>query len=323
MSYGRMTLLLFCLISVINNEKGIRMRLRSAPRRNIVSKSIEEDEVADAKFEDNFSQECFIARTDTVPTSLYGTLPRPYINLGFAKMGTSSIHSFFGCGGYRSLHYRCGKSFSCAKCMQESADDGLPPLSKCMDADVYAQIDDGSGGHYPQVELLDEIVRGHPNATFFLTFRSMEKWYHSLSHWPPKAGRRSTMMYRLLNSNISGFPATDSSKDINQEHIEEFSNWFCRHVQRVRNIVAQNPSHALVEIDIEDPGTAERMADIFNVDKSCWVRANANSHLHPELNQSKVKNPWCLERKKPINYNGVGENGDGAGQNGKRRCITK
>ena len=105
---------------------------------------------------------------------------------GFPKMGTSSLHAYFKCGGLKSTHYYyCNddntipnKDRLCVSCIKESVKAGLPPLTQCDNADMYAQLDDGV--YFPQIELLEDIVQEYPNATFFLTFRNMEKWYNSL-----------------------------------------------------------------------------------------------------------------------------------------------
>ena len=48
--------------------------------------------------------------------------------------------------------------------------------------------------------------------------------------------------------------------------------WYYDHVARVRQFVADHPSHALVEIDIENnKDTGVRMAQIFDGDLSFWV----------------------------------------------------
>ena len=164
--------------------------------------------------------------------------------------------------------------------MKESVEANLPPLAKCAQADMYAQIDDAI--YFPQIELLEEIVQGHPNATFFLTFRSMEKWYHSITHWPPRP-KGPHMSDRMKKFNITGSPNLDDNDP------EDFYDWYCNHVQRVRDIVARNPSHTLVEVDIEDPTVGQRMSDMFGIEKSCWGHTNVNAYIHPELNESEVE----------------------------------
>ena len=90
------------------------------------------------------------------------TLPFPVINLGFPKMGTSSLHAFFGCAGYRSMHFRCHKTYACAECLRKQnlkfvRDDNLGiavkdkkvDLKECGKSDVYSQID--RDDYFPQV----------------------------------------------------------------------------------------------------------------------------------------------------------------------------
>ncbi|KAL7541289.1 hypothetical protein ACHAWF_006898 [Thalassiosira exigua] len=236
--------------------------------------------------------DCFKARKDTVPIETYGELMPPYFNLGFPKIGSSSIHSFFACAGYRAMHYRCKSDTICADCIKQSVQDGLPPFEKCGIADVYSQIDDGSLGHFAQIEYLEEIVRGIPNGTFFLTFRSMDKWYHSISNWPPGNVVGNRMVDGLLLADITGFPRFVGRNQ------SEFSQWFCSHVRRVRDLVAKDPSLTLVEIDIEDSDTGSQMADIFDVDASCWGRQNVNEKLHPEHNTT--RHPWFVRGKRCV-----------------------
>jgi len=209
-------------------------------------------------------------------------------------MGTTTLHEFFKCGGLDSAHMTCGNG-GCAACIKDSVKAGLPPLSKCKKKlDVIAQID--NGGYFPQIELLEELVHGVSNATFFLTFRSMEKWYYSIKHWPPRMNGPH-MDDRWKKSNITGSPSNER-----ESNPEEISDWYCNHVKRVRQIVAQNPSHTLVEIDIEDPGIGQRMEDIFGIDKSCWGHTNVNAIIHPDLNESQVvlaKPVFAKKRKKP------------------------
>jgi hypothetical protein len=81
--------------------------------------------------------------------------------LGFPKMGTSSIHAFFGCAGYRSMHFRCHPSYACAECLQKQYHnlkrdrrqgvvvENKVDLKSCGISDVYSQID--RDNYFPQV----------------------------------------------------------------------------------------------------------------------------------------------------------------------------
>ena len=159
-----------------------------------------------------FTDSCFKARPDTVHASKYKTLQPPFINLGFPKMGTSSLHAFFSCGNLTSVHLDCKhKKGSCAKCFNDNVAEGRPPLTDCGGADVYAQIDNGR--LFPQIDILEEIVHGHPNATFFLTMRSMDKWFHSLTHWPPRPNGPH-MHTRFRKFNITGLLEVGRGKNV-------------------------------------------------------------------------------------------------------------
>ena len=230
------------------------------------------------------SESCYKARINTVPHDLYGKLQKPYLNVGFPKMGTNSLHNFFECGGFKSVHYRCSRIDSCARCMRESVEAGGLPLDLCelppKKIDMYAQMDDGV--YFPQIELLQELVTGYPKATLFLTFRPMEKWYNSLKKWPPRPNGPH-FNEKLRKANITGFPSGVG------KNVDEFSDWYCKHVERVRAIVDQNPSMTLVEVDIEDPTIAKRMSDIFDIDETCWGRSNVNPIANPDLDLSGVQ----------------------------------
>ena len=219
-----------------------------------------------------------------------------YLYLGFPKIGSSSIHSFFGCAGYRSSHYRCSRTTKCSECIRQSIQAGLRPLDNCILAEVYAQIDDGRS-NFPQIDYLNEIIDGYPNATFLLAFRNMENWYQSLSRWTRNGTR---MDHDLMQADIQGLPS-GIGRDV-----QEFSEWFCIHVKRVRDTVAGSTYNTLVEIDLDDTvGTRQQMSDIFNVDANCWGRANVNLDIHTNLNGESIvsregQSKWFLLGDKMI-----------------------
>jgi len=156
--------------------------------------------------------------------------------------------------------------------------------------------DSGSWGHFPQIEYLEEIVRGLPNGTFLLTFRSVERWHRSLTHWPPENEFGPHMSDGLRHADIKGFPSGMGRSR------EEFGRWFCDHVGRVRDAVARHPGQTLVEVDIEDPDAGARMANVFDVDETCWGRRNVNARLHSgrDANASEPDSPWFVWGKRCI-----------------------
>jgi hypothetical protein len=70
--------------------------------------------------------------------------------------------------------------------------------------------------------------------------------------------------------------------------LQNFTDFFCNHVKRVREIV---PPDRLVEVDIEDPSAGHLLSDIFDIDESCWKMTNVNEKLH-------MKSEEILDRKK-------------------------
>jgi hypothetical protein len=117
---------------------------------SVHAKLSEPQAVAKTAFEDDvYSSSCYHPRRLPLPPA-NGTLPFPVINLGFPKMGTSSIHAFFGCGGYRSMHFRCNKNYACAECLRtQYIEKQEVNLKECGIADVYSQID--RDDYFPQV----------------------------------------------------------------------------------------------------------------------------------------------------------------------------
>ena len=241
----------------------------------------------------NGGDDCFNARGDTIHESRFGKLRPPFINLGMPKIGSTSLHTFFACAGYRSMHFRCKKDKKCSECIPESIKEGLPPFDKCGKADSYSQLDDGSWGHFPQVEYLEQIVNdfadnpGFPqNGTFLLMFRNMSKWYSSLTNWPPENEPGSHMSDGLMLADIAGFPSGRGRDE------KEFSDWFCSHVKKVREVVDGHPSHSLVEINIDDPGAGDLITDIFDVNSTCWGHRNAN--VLKGSGTSSTELPWFV-----------------------------
>ena len=241
--------------------------------------------------------DCLRPRSDTIPLSSIGNLTKPYLNLAFPKMGTNTLHYYFQCGGLRSTHFRCNPTVKCAECIKASVDSGQPALSQCGDEiDAYTQMDDGK--YFPQIELLDTLSHDYPNATLLLAFRNMSKWYHSITHWPPRK-KPPHLSDRFKMFNITGAPPNRGRtySRHNQQEFQEFQDWYCNHVKRVRRLVHNSQSHALVEIDIEDPQISHHMESLFGINASCWGQSNVNLNIHPEVNISDVRTARYFGRK--------------------------
>ena len=56
---------------------------------------------------------------------------------------------------------------------------------------------------------------------------------------------------------------------------EELTQFYLGHSERIRNFVRDHPSHALVEVDIEDDRAGEIMQNAFGINGQCWGKQNA------------------------------------------------
>lgn len=203
------------------------------------------------------------------------TLPTPIINLGFPKIGTNSINEVFKLSGYTAKHNICGiKPFGfCSICMLDALQKNKPPLASCGDFQVWSQIDfSGPSGQcfWPQIRMLNEFHAESPNATFLLTFRNIDKWISSLTNW---RGKNNNMPFSLRERLTNCTLGYDFTAGVGTED-DDFSEFFCDHVKRVRQFVADHPSHALVEIDIEDPLVGKKLEAWFDVKADYWGHQN-------------------------------------------------
>mmetsp|Transcript_36229 Transcript_36229/g.66553 ORF Transcript_36229/g.66553 Transcript_36229/m.66553 type:complete len:279 (+) Transcript_36229:180-1016(+) len=190
-------------------------------------------------------------------------LPNPVVVLGMPKTGTSTIASFFRGAGYNTSHWVCGKKGYCGKCMPDAVSLGHPPLTSCGEYDVWAQMDltlpDKGLCHMPQVQYLQDIHDEAPMATFIMNTRNVTRWIKSMRGW-------SSLDKRFVKcSKATGLNASD---DLSLER------YIVDHVRMVRDFVNRNPTHALVEVDIEDPNAGCIMSSLFKTDSKFWTHHN-------------------------------------------------
>lgn len=76
------------------------------------------------------------------------------------------------------------------------------------------------------------------------------------------------MRKRMTKLDLPDLPAGIGGKD------GELAEWFRRHVLQVREFVRKNPSHKLVEVDLEDTLAGEKMGAVFGTNASCWGHEN-------------------------------------------------
>jgi hypothetical protein len=159
-------------------------------------------------------------------------LPKPIINVGFPKAGTSTIFSFFHCNGLSSQHWFCcddtkqnhpawsSKRKLMSRCMLENLIHGTRVFEGCGNFDVYTEIngpryfrqtegmnmlDDGTilsvnrslGSNFrlffPQHHQIDRIHHDYPNATLVLNHRPVDSWVASVMKW------NKNLKFEILN----------------------------------------------------------------------------------------------------------------------------
>jgi len=170
--------------------------------------------------------------------------------------------------------------------MLEAADEGTPPIKSCSgspNAMAHWQLDstwpkgpEGKGCAYPQIQLLDEIHREFPKATFLLVFRPVDSWINSALGW----GRN--LVGRWSRCQIPGLRHYPHDGILSKQDLYE---WWCSHVHHMREFVKHHPSHPLIELDLTNRNeTAASLAAIFQVNESCWGVSNQNDATQKAAN---------------------------------------
>jgi hypothetical protein len=244
------------------------------------------------------ARQCFRPRMglSSIASDNHHPLPKPYLNLGFPKSGSSSLEQFFKCGRIRTSHWICKASAKnprgyCGTCMKNAIRQRLPPLKTCGNYEAYTQLDVSIGKahcYLPQIDALEEIHDEAPNATFILNFRNVSNWVRSMKNW-------GQFDKRLMACNSTGSPAwplVERSSNSNDTS-PWLTDFFCNQVERVRDFVAKHPSHALIEVDIEDPNAGEFLSEAFDIPASCWKQMNKS------IKKNNTKTPRRRPRPRP------------------------
>lgn len=221
----------------------------------------------------------------------------PIINLGFPKAGTTSFQNFLACAGsYNISHQFCEyrpkvmntiqrRGDYCGRCLSQAATNATfaagieNPLHRCGNYDAYTQIDMSGGQrtdcYWPQIDMLDELHRASPDATFVFTMRAFDKWYTSLSNW-------HQYHMRIANCRLGAYPdgvlaGFNPRKYQNLWRVRKaLRTFYCEQIKRVRAFVLRNPSHSLVEIMVGDPDIGSYLAELFGTNDTCWGIHNVN-----------------------------------------------
>ena len=243
-------------------------------------------------------------------------LPKPIINVGFPKAGTSSIAGFFECNGLRSQHwYCCGTTHAnrtkesklMSTCILENlASNGSRHiLEGCGDYDVYSELngprikfqqkvpiqtclDDGTLVRekyaprilLPQHHYLDKIHEQFPNATFILNLRPVYKWIASVINWPTtlKLEFGHEFYSQQMQRNVSTFGHAWDMPEPPQTQTEliEFLKFLYAYHNQYVRDFVQRHPSHTL-IEVDITKNAGQiLADAFGLDASCYGHYNEN-----------------------------------------------
>jgi hypothetical protein len=205
-------------------------------------------------------------------------LPTPILVLGLMKAGTTSIFGYFRCGldanASRLSHYDCRPpddfsyiGLACGRRMRRNVQYYKYAAFKTIHKfDLYAELDaqENNGGiTLPQWSFLREMHDQFPKATWILNLRDPTKWLQSIDRW-------KDLRKRLIDySGGDDFPKGRGTRD------EEMIDFYHKQAQRVRDFVADHPSHTLVEVNIDGPDAGQVMEDAFGISgDTCWGARN-------------------------------------------------
>ena len=241
------------------------------------------------------------------------------INLGLGKSGTTSLHRFFMCNGWRSSHYNgCNaRSFTgkplrghlCADAvmtfLHSTWQDMLRHVPRTNEElfrnatawptrrfDAYSQIDDGITCNLPQVFHLRPLMSQLPKACFVLTVRPIDKWV--ISNANHKVGLYSNLLRQLVDlcpiwpQNATGVARL-------------YQDFLDRATKAIEDWVRKGRCGVVVQT--EDANAGKQLAAAFPGTKSeCWQAANVlntSTHRHMKIQQLRlacqdVSSPeWC------------------------------
>ncbi len=235
------------------------------------------------------------------PNEYKWQLPLPILNLGYPKVGSTTLEDFFNCIGMKANHNQEGSS------MFERVAEGKSVFKKHKSMpQAFCQLDENSHeGYYPQISLLDEMHAAYPNSTFVMNFRPISDWIRSMQRWRQMPSRMSRFLVPGLvltqdqAQNVQAYwqahRRNETKKRLPRISNTQLAKWWCGHVLHLREYITEYPSHALIELDLYSNTTNAVMYDLFQADAKngvkgvqCWGKSNVNSKFE---NTTRPKKP--------------------------------
>lgn len=208
-------------------------------------------------------------------------VPAPIILLGFPKAGTTTIDHYFRCNSLHVSHEECydnpdkkGKTRNCGQRMMENLEHGRPIFHRTGDYHVYTGIFHSTTCIFPQLTHLEEMHENHPNATFLLHMRDLDKWVDSTRRWS-RHMRYGTMYTQMADCFVENPPDRE-----NQTLVDSvLKNKYQKVIDGARKLVQEHPSHRLIEVHVDRDDAEDIMdASFFHSPReNCWSHENVNT----------------------------------------------
>jgi|UniRef100_A0A8J9S8N4 hypothetical protein len=235
----------------------------------------------------------------------------PVLVMGLPRSGSASLHEFFRCNNVKSSHFCCGTSQktsfacepdqpTCGRCVHQNLNQSLPAFQGCGNFSVYSQFDVESGQPFswflPQHFALPLLHESFPEAVWILNRRADARvWARGVLHWYSVSRRVMNafgLQYHhptLIAAKIYDAPVRPLTEDgliadislslaraenvtEHKRRLDELTSVYEAHLHRVRAFVTANPSHSMLEIDVDDPTSGETLSAFFGGARaSCWV----------------------------------------------------
>lgn len=196
-------------------------------------------------------------------------IPTPVFVLSLPKSGTTSLYSYFVCGGIWSAHTygksQEGKAVRLGKCMQRNFVANRPLLRNCApQTKVFTDVGylgkRNSACFYPSIQAVTNIVRDYPNATIIVSYRSAADWHDSVLKFHHLRERWRTKCDAFPNS-------TDPAV---------WQDFYLEHRRRIRQAVASHPTIRYLEFDLLDPTVGQQLQNFTGISEQCWQNCKPN-----------------------------------------------
>jgi hypothetical protein len=208
------------------------------------------------------------------------TAPTPIFVLSLPKSGTTSIHKYFVCGGYRkqTIHHWIPtaedeavdgrKQKLLGECMYDNQFVTKRPLIEgCGDylvwSDMGAIFDRQNKKlcYFPSLHSLEAIYKDYPSATLILLHRNATAWLESMLGWGSLLSRMSQYC-----------PATPPSRvDASSEKGRtSWTAFYESHTQLVRQFAKEHPSLNYIESSLESPSLGALLEERIGISEICW-----------------------------------------------------